>query len=209
MPQKFNPNRMELLKLKKRLRLARRGHKLMKDKFDELMKEFIDLARSTYRLRKVVEDGLLEAYERWSYAFRSHNPDLILSITASLPVNSRVRRKQTRLIGTDVVDYELSIDEEPYFLSIADWSPYFLEGIKESKGLLEKVVMLAGKEESLKNIAMELERTRRRVNALEHILIPQIESQIKQVQMKIDELDRETRTRVVKVKEMLETRKAG
>ncbi|MCX7831543.1 MAG: V-type ATP synthase subunit D [Actinobacteria bacterium] len=209
MPQKkINPNRMELMKLKKRLRLAVRGHKLMKDKFDELLKEFFELAKGVYKKRKIIERKLLEAYGVWARELALHEYDLLPVLSKSISRSIRVQRVVTRRVGTEYISFKTSIEEDLPLIFTFEWSPKIQETLKNSKELVTELIELAGMEISLRNLASEMERTRRRVNALEQVLIPQIESQIKQVQAKLDELDRESRTRVAKVKDMLEKRSA-
>lgn len=194
---------MELLKLKKRLRLAVRGHKLMKDKFDELLKHFYELAKEVYRTRKQLEPELLKAYATWARACYSHEAGLAAETAGKIERELRVRRVHLRRMGVEEVSFEIEKKtvETPFVLY--NWRPEVLETFNNSPELVKKVIHLAARELTLINLAAELERTRRRVNALEQILIPQLEAQIKQVQAKLDELDREARTRVVKVKEML------
>jgi len=201
--KKVNPNRMELMKLKKRLRLAVRGHKLMKDKFDELLRQFYDLAKEVYRKRKQLEPELLKAYATWARAFYSHEAGLAVEIAGKIERELRVKRVPLRRMGVEEVNFEIEEKTAGTPFVFYGWKPEFLETFNNSPELVKKVIQLAARELTLINLATELERTRRRVNALEQIMIPQLETQIKQVQAKLDELDREARTRVVKVKEML------
>lgn len=202
--KKVNPNRMELLKLKKRLRLAVRGHKLMKDKFEELLKEFFELARTTYRKRKDLEEKLLQAYSIWAEGMAAHEGELCRLLSQHLKRNFTVRKEITKKMGTEHVSFKVeTFEETPLYYPLA-WDVKVVETLKRSPELSAEVIELAQMEQTLRNVAEELKKTRRRVNALEYVLIPQIKSQIKQVQNKLDELERESRTRVSKVKEMLE-----
>lgn len=204
--RRINPNRMELMKLKKRLRIAVRGHKLMKDKFDELLKVFLELSKETYLKRRRLEKELLRAYSVWSKSIAVHESELPIYLAQSVPVTLRVKKVTEKKAGAEVVKFIPEFSDKHSLLLPFAWDPSVLEAFKLSRKLVAELLELASMELSLKNLADEMEKTRRRVNALEQILIPQIESQIKSVQMKLDELDREARTRVVKVKEMIESR---
>lgn len=206
--KKINPNRMELMKLKKRLRLAVRGHKLMKDKFDELLKEFLELSKSVYSKRKILEQKLLKAYSIWAKEIALHEYDLCYILSKTVSRSLRIEKIVTKRVGTEYVSYKTNIEEDLPLIFTLEWGSKIQETMKKSKELVIELIELAGMEISLKNLASEMERTRRRVNALEQVLIPQIKSQIKQVQSKLDELDRESRTRIAKVKDMLEKRSA-
>lgn len=195
---------MELLKLKKRLRLAVRGHKLMKDKFEELLKEFFELAKTTYKKRKDLEERLLQAYSVWAEGIASHEGELCTLLSKNLKRNFVVKKETLKKMGTEHVNFKVEILEEKPLYYPLEWDSRVVETVRRSPELSAEVIELAGMEQTLRNVAEELKKTRRRVNALEYILIPQIKSQIKQVQSKLDELERESRTRTSKVKEMIE-----
>lgn len=208
MPGRINPNRMELMKLKRRLRLARRGHKLMKDKFDELLKRFMESADESIRIRELVEESLLQGYELLSYVKASHEEGVLESLFENLPVTARVEVEETKTVGVSTVKMRGIIEGNPFVFNLPDFSLKIEDLIKHSEEVFYEVVRLAELEHNLYLIAREMERTRRRVNALEQVLIPQLEGLIKTIALKLDEIDRETRTRVMKVKEMLEAQRS-
>lgn len=208
MPGRINPNRMELMKLKRRLRLARRGHKLMKDKFDELLKRFMETADESIRMRELVEESLLQGYELLSYVKASHEEGVLESLFENLPVTARVEVEETKTVGVSTVKMRGIIEGNPFVFNLPDFSLKIEDLIKHSEEVFYEVVRLAELEHNLYLIAREMERTRRRVNALEQVLIPQLEGLIKTIALKLDEIDRETRTRVMKVKEMLEAQRS-
>ncbi len=208
MPGRINPNRMELMKLKRRLRLARRGHKLMKDKFDELLKRFMEIADESIRIRELVEESLLQGYELLSYVKASHEEGVIESLFEKLPVTSRVEIEETKTVGVSTIKMRGIIEGDPFIFNLPDFNLKIEDLIKHSEEVFYEVVRLAELEHNLYLIAREMEKTRRRVNALEQVLIPQLEGLIKTIAMKLDEIDRETRTRVMKVKEMLEAQRS-
>lgn len=200
--KKINPNRMELMKLKKRLKLAVRGHKLMKDKFDELLKEFFEIAKMAYKKRKKLEKMLMENYNLWAKAYAAHEQGLVSVLASRLKRSLMVKRIASKRVGTEYISFKVEFKDEGRLCNYLDWDENISEVLERTPSLVAELVELAGIEQTLKNLAEEMEKTRRRVNALEQILIPQIESQIKQVQGKLDELEREARTRTAKVKEM-------
>lgn len=204
MPRRINPNRMELLRLKKRLALARRGHKLMKDKFDELLKEFMEIVKETLDTRKRVNDMLLSGYLRVSEIMSAHENRLVGLLFENLPIETRLESKVFSRVGVKLKEFDIDFKKHDFYITSTDWHPEIYEQIDNSKQAVEKLIELSGLEHNVYTIAEEMEKTRRRVNALEQVLIPQLEQQIRQVTMKLEEMDREARTRVMKVKEMLE-----
>ena len=170
-----NPTRMMLTTLKKKLATATRGHKLMKDKRDELMKGFLELARENKELRGRVEAALAEVYESFSVAsaVMSHE---VLEEALMFP------KQGVELAGT-------SGELDSAIRSMAEVFPIMLE--------------LAAKEKEAAMLAAELERTRRRVNALEYVKIPQLQMTIRYIVMKLDENERGNQTRLMKVKDMI------
>lgn len=208
MPRKVNPNRMELLKLKKRFRLARRGHKLMKDKFDALLKEFLELANTAYSLREKFESSLERDYQFFVNVIAEHDLGLVESVFKNLPIAAFVEITPRKQVGVSLVSMTGAIGGDAYLFNLSDFSPMIVDVIERSHKAFNELVKLAETEHNVKLLAAEMERTRRRVNALEQVLIPQLEAQIKAVSMKLEEMDRESRTRVMKVKEMLEAQRA-
>ncbi len=201
---KVNPNRMELLKLKKRLQIARRGHKLLKDKLDELMKYFLDVLNEMGELRKVVERELNEYY-LFSTLTWVRAPEGVLEESLSPPpLSFEVEEKKKIVLNLPLPRFEVKEKEEKLTYSLFS-SPLALDkSIKKIQEILPDLFKLAALEKSLFLLAEEIEKTKRRVNALENTVIPALEETIKYITMKLDEMDRETRTRLMKIKEMLE-----
>lgn len=204
---KVNPNRMELLKLKKRTVIAKRGHKLLKDKLDELMKRFLILVQRNRELRQSVEEKLLSAYQLFAFS-RAESQKGVLEEALSFPhMKTEVEVTVAKALNVDIPQFSLqetgtfdcySLSATPAGLDNALWV------LSEA---LQELVWLAELEKTVEVLAKEIEKTRRRVNALEHILIPQLESTIKFVSAKLDEIERDARTRVMKIKEMVNEEK--
>lgn len=205
--KQVNPNRMELLRLKKQLVTARRGHKLLKDKRDELMRQFLDLIRANRVLRLKVEQLIAAA-----------NQDMLLARAvmdnASLETALMAGKESLTL---DIDTRNIMSVNVPIFASLFDVSgeieglPY---GLASTAGELDQAILalheafpvmleLAEVEKSAQLLADEIEKTRRRVNSLEYILIPELISQIRSITMKMDENERGNLTRLMKVKDMI------
>ena len=202
-----NPTRMMLTTLKKKLATATRGHKLMKDKRDELMKGFLELARENKELRGRVEAALAEVYESFSVAsaVMSHE---VLEEALMFPkqgVELSVGGKNVMSVDVPVFDFKTTADDQ------TDIFPYGYVGtsgeldsaIRSMAEVFPIMLELAAKEKEAAMLAAELERTRRRVNALEYVKIPQLQMTIKYIVMKLDENERGNQTRLMKVKDMI------
>lgn len=197
-----NPTRMELKKLKARLNTATRGHKLLKDKSDEMVRRFSSLIRKNKRLRDEVERELSETLRRFSVA-RSVTPAYRAEAAFSMPSAGMEAECGTMsVMGVEVPKIEL-IDEKrsdglPYayaeITSEADFSVF------KATALLPKMVELAETEKTVRMLADEIERNKRRVNALEYVMIPQLEETIKYIKSKLDENERAAVIRLMKVK---------
>jgi len=198
-----NPNRMELSRLKKRLTVAKRGHKLLKDKQDALIKAFLDLAREIKVLREEAEAELAECYRSFLLARAQTLPAMLeqaLMITGT-KVNLSVRYKN--VMSVVVPEYEVEQTGNILNYGLAT-SPGSLDvALERFSKVIPKLISLAAKEKSLNLMAAEIERTRRRVNALEHVLIPSFAETIHYIKMKLDEQERATLSRLMRVKEIV------
>ncbi len=202
-----NPTRMELTNLKRKLVTARRGHKLLKDKRDELMRRFLDMVRENKALRVEVEEGIKEANIAMSVA-RCVMSDGALDVALMLPTQEmqlEVSEKNVMsvLIPEFDVKFKTANENDIYSYGFADTSGDLDTAVKALSDIMPKMIRLAEIEKSCSLMADEIEKTRRRVNALEHVMIPQYEETIKYITMKLDENERSTTTRLMKVKDMM------
>lgn len=202
-----NPTRMMLTALKKRLKTATRGHKLMKDKRDELMKEFLELARENGRLRQEVEKGLQEVYKNFTVASAIMSQE-VMEESLMFPkqgVILEVGNKNIMSVDVPVFSFKTTAEDPtnifPY--GFARTSGELDNSISELSELFPLLLDLAAKEKETALLAAELEKTRRRVNALEYVMIPQLQTTIKYITMKLDENERGNQTRLMKVKDMM------
>lgn len=197
-----NPTRMELKKLKARLSTAVRGHKLLKDKSDEMIRRFTVILREDAALRREVEKELAETLKQFSVA-RSVTPSYSAETAFAMPsVAVKADCSTKSIMGVDVPKVELieekRSDSLPYaFSEITSEADYSVERISK---LLPKLIKLAETEKAVRLLADEIERNKRRVNALEYIMIPQLKETIKYIRDKLDENERAAIVRLMKVK---------
>ncbi len=202
-----NPTRMELTRLKARLTTARRGHKLLKDKRDELMKQFLDIIRDNRRLRLNVEEALKKVHNSFTVASAIMSPEMLeqalLYPKQSVSLNMTV--KNIMSVNTPIYDIksqsENSSDIYPY--GFAQTSSQLDDALTELSQVFDDMLMLAQVEKTVQLLAAEIEKTRRRVGALEFVMIPQLEETIRYITMKLDENERGNLTRLMKVKDMM------
>lgn len=206
---RVNATRMELNRLKKRLKMAERGHKLLKDKRDELIRQFLILVRKNKDLREEIEKQLSDAFARFLLA-RAVMPEEFLEEALMYPTR-RVSLEISRQNIMSVYAPKFSwVEEEPqgegagiYPYGFVDTSAELDESIETLSAILPKLLELAEVEKAVKLLADEIEKTRRRVNALEYVLIPKLEETIKYITMKLDENERGALTRLMKIKDVV------
>lgn len=202
-----NPTRMELTKLKRKLATATRGHKLLKDKRDELMRQFLDLVRENKTLREKVEKGILASNKNFVLA-RSAMPDEVLNVALMSPRQEIYLESGTRnVMSVEIPQFEYKTktpdENDIYPYGFAFTSSDLDDAVKSLQDILPDMLRLAEIEKSCQLMAAEIEKTRRRVNALEHVMIPEMKENIKFIIMKLDENERSTQIRLMKVKDMM------
>lgn len=204
-----NPTRMELTKLKKRLTTATRGHKLLKDKQDELMRRFIDMIKKNNELRKDVEKELEGSFKDFLMASAVMSPEFLEEAVAypKESISVDVKKQNIMSVNVPVFDFKRKLEGDkgsifPY--GFANTSAELDGAIEKLYGILPKLLELAKVEKACQLMADEIEKTRRRVNALEYMTIPQLQETIRFIQMKLDENERSTVTRLMKIKSMME-----
>lgn len=201
------PTRMMLTSLKRRLKTAVRGHKLLKDKRDELMKGFLAVARENGRLRKEVEEHLVTIYRNFGMASAITSWE-VMGESLMFPkqgVELSVNTKNIMSVEVPVFKFKTTAEDPtdifPY--GYARTSGDLDNSVSELSEVFPLLLDLAAKEKETVLLAAELEKTRRRVNALEYVVIPRLQVTIKYIQMKLDENERGNQTRLMKVKDMM------
>lgn len=198
-----NPTRMELLKLKKRLILARRGHRLLKDKQDELMRNFLSLIEEIKELRLTVEIELFQAYGSFLIARLTMGKEFLDEALMFSQLETNLEVTYVPLMNLRIPRYRLNIEGDYFSYGLLTTSMELDRALKRYRELIPKMVELAEKERELEMLSYEIEKTRRRVNALEHILIPNIFETISYISMKLEELERSNLTRLMKIKDIV------
>lgn len=205
MRMQVNPTRMELSKLKKQLVVAQRGHKLLKDKQDELIKKFIEMVKQNKELRESVEEDLKAAFKNFTMA-RGQMPQEVLEESLMIPsakATIDVGKVNIMSVNVPVIDIHKEEGGNIYPYGLATTSAELDSAIFILSGVMEKMLKLSEIEKSCQLMADEIEKTRRRVNALEHVMIPSMEETIKYITMKLDENERSNITRLMKIKDMV------
>ncbi|MBE7087748.1 MAG: V-type ATP synthase subunit D [Clostridiales bacterium] len=203
-----NPTRMELKKLKARLKTAERGHKLLKDKTDEMVRRFSIIIKENKRYRDDVESDVSVVLKQFSSA-RSVISKARIGLAFAMPVSSLdFECKKGNIMSVQVPEFEISEGKGsttlPY--AVSDLTSEADYAVKMAGDVLVKLLRLAELEKSVQMLAEEIEKSKRRVNALENIMIPNLKETISYISMKLEENDRSSRTRLMKVKSMLEER---
>lgn len=194
---------MELLRLKKRAVLAQKGHKLLKEKRDGLMQEFLELVREVKELRENVDEKLANALHRFTLAQAAMDPQAVrmVSLLELQKVTAAVAEKN--VMGVKIPDFETTYEESNEKYINWETSPELDIAMYDFREVLPLLLKLAAKEKAAELMAQEIEKTRRRVNALEHVLIPQQKQTIKYISMKLEEQGRAAIITTMKVKESI------
>ncbi|SFN53726.1 MULTISPECIES: V-type ATP synthase subunit D [Proteiniclasticum] len=204
-----NPTRMELTKLKARLVTASRGHKLLKDKQDELMRRFIEMIRRNKALRENVEKELIEVFKEFLVSSAIMSPEFLEEAVA-IPkeeITVDIRQKNVMSVNVPVMNFVRKLQDDPgsiYPYGYAQTSSELDDAISRLYAIMPQLLELAEVEKSCQLMADEIEKTRRRVNALEYRTIPELKETIKFIRMKLDENERGTITRLMKVKDIIQ-----
>jgi len=202
-----NPTRMELTNLKRKLLTARKGHKLLKDKRDELMRQFLELVKENKQLRIKVEEGIRKANMHMSLACSTMSEE---SVAVALMMQSQsmsVKIRDKNIMSVIVPEYspvfKASQTDGMYSYGFAFTSSDLDDAVSALSDIMPDMLRLAEVEKTCQLLAAEIEKTRRRVNALEHVMIPDYTDTIKFITMKLDENERSTTARLMKIKDMM------
>lgn len=203
----INPTRQELNRLKNRLRTSVRGHKLLKDKRDELMKQFMDVVRENRALRKRVEESLMRAHGAFTVAAALMSPEMLEQSLLYPKQSVELDMTFQNIMSVDVPQYQFRTSSqdpgEVYPYGFAQTSGELDDAVDALSRVLSDMLRLAEIEKTSQLLAEEIEKTRRRVNALEYVKIPEMQANIKYITMKLDENERSNTIRLMKVKDMI------
>ncbi|SER43910.1 V/A-type H+-transporting ATPase subunit D [Granulicatella balaenopterae] len=200
------PTRMELSKLKQRLVVSKRGHKLLKDKQDELMRQFIELIRKNNELRDSVEERLIAGMKSFVLAKATLNEAFIEELVAIPPQSVTLDLSEKNIMSVYVPEMNFTVEEQnkesDFKYGYLNSNSEIDESVDQIEDVLEDLLLLTEIEKTCQLMADEIEKTRRRVNALEYRMIPQLEETIYYIEMKLEENERASITRIMKVKDM-------
>jgi V/A-type H+/Na+-transporting ATPase subunit D len=198
-----NANRMNLLNLRKRQVIARKGHKLLKDKQDMLMRDFKEIIEEIRGMRANTEQILIEALRKFTLATGGMTKEEIEGTFVVPASRAEVQIKTQRVLNLRVPKFEVQFSGEGISYSLYNTSSELDIATENMAEALKLLIKLAETEKKLEMLAQEIDTTRRRVNALEYVLIPDIRDTIKYIQMKLEELDRGNLSRLMKVKKII------
>ncbi|NLP05339.1 V-type ATP synthase subunit D [Candidatus Fermentibacteria bacterium] len=207
MPIQARATRMELLQLRKRTALARRGHKLLKDKLDELMRQFKILIAEYMGARQHLERELENAYREFLVARASMRSAALYDALRYPGAVARVSTTTRRVMNLTLPVFIVTVEGSFLNYGMFDTTPELDHSLEVYARVLPAIVRLAGQEKAIGLLAAEIDRTRRRVNALEYILIPELEQTVATIRLKLEEIERGNLTRLMKVKKMAEGRR--
>ena len=203
----ITPTRMVMNQMKDRLRTAIRGHKLLKDKRDEEMRQFLEIVRRNQELRIKVEEGLSAAFASMSIASALMSPEMLEQslLYTKQKLEISVSYKNTMSVKTPIYSFR-GVNKEhdamfPY--GFAQTSGELDDALEKMYSVFEAMLELAQVEKTMQLLAADIEKTRRRVNALEYNMIPQLQENIRYISMKLSENESSTKVRLMKVKEMV------
>ena len=198
-----NPNRMELSRLKKRLAVAKRGHKLLKDKQDALIKAFLERARAGKELREAVEKELAECYGTFVLSRAQTTPEILEQALIFPGAESKLSVDWHNVMSVMIPEYNVKQEGNPVNYGFVNVPLLLDAALEQFSKLILRLLELAAEEKAIRLMAGEIERTRRRVNALEYVMIPELTENIKYITMKLAENENSTMVRLMKVKEMV------
>lgn len=201
-----NPTRMELTRQKKKLVSATRGHKLLKDKRDELVRQFMELIRENMELRVKVEAGLKAANMEFAIARAGMSEEVLNTALMASKKNLEIEQKVKNVMSVEIPEFSVLHElkeKDIYSYGYAFTAGDLDDAVYSLSTVFEDMLKLAEVEKSCQLMAAEIEKTRRRVNALEHVIIPEALDNIKYITMKLDENERSTQIRLMKVKDMM------
>lgn len=203
---RVNPTRMELTKQKKKLLSATRGHKLLKDKRDELVRQFMDLIKENMDLRLKVEKGLKAANMEFAVARAGMSEQVLNTALMATGKTLEIKQQFKNVMSVEIPEFQTKNDikvNDIYSYGYAFTAGDLDDAVYSLSSVFEDMLKLAQVEKSCQLMASEIEKTRRRVNALEHVIIPEALDNIKYITMKLDENERSAQIRLMKVKDMM------
>ena len=198
-----NPNRMELLRLKRRLALAKRGYKLLKDKRDALIQKFIKLVYENRKIREEFEKEMKNCMNSFLISTSAMGYDDLDSTFLFTKRNIKVKTIYQNIMSVQVPQYDIIEEGDLYTFGMKNTSAELDNSINKYKNIVPLMIKMAELDKTIVLLTEEIEKTRRRVNALEYVMIPNLEETIKFITMKLDEMARSNNSAIMRIKEMI------
>jgi len=203
MAKKVNATRMELLRLKRRILLAKKGHKLLKDKLDGLIQKLLEITRAENHLSRQVEDSLVPVFQALAISSGLTSPEKLNAISLESPCKASVGISLQNIMGVKIPKYDLRLEGDPVSYRLSETSAELDRALIDFRAILTDLVKLAELNKAILVLASQIIEIKRRVNALEYILIPELEATIRQIRMKLSEMERSGIVALLKIKEVV------
>ncbi len=203
---RINATRMQLLQQKKKLALAKRGHKLLKDKLDGLVRQILGLVKSYRQLSGLLEQKLIDIFQKLAIASAQISEETLATAVECSKVTTSVNVNIKNLMGVKIPQYELKSQGDPFCYSFPDTPAELDQSLKEFMEILKDLVTLAEQNKTIEVIASTIIEIKRRVNALEYILIPEVSGNVRYIKMRLSEMERENIVSLMKIKDIVRAR---
>ena len=203
-----SPTRMELLKLKKKLSIAQRGHKLLKDKLDEFVRQLLNLVKDLEQLRNDISKDYSSASKYFNFAKNSLFEESVITALSVSNMTLNLETTCRQMLNIKIPQFKITSNQYMRSFGFLHSSIALDISLEKFSLIMEKIILLSEKEKAVQLMADEIQKTRRRVNALEYILIPNIEETIKHITMKLDENERNNQTQLMRIKDVLRAPKS-
>ena len=204
--KRVNTTRMELLRLRRRATLAKKGHKLLKDKLDGLIQRILKIVKEYQALSGQLEKELIDFFQKLALSSAQINPQLLASAASSSTCTTNVEISLTNIMGVKIPKYHLKIEGNPISYGFTDTPAELDQALTQFKEILSNLVKLAELNKALVVMASQIIEIKRRVNALEYILIPELDSAVKLIRAKLSEMERESLVSLMKIKDIVRAR---
>lgn len=197
------PTRQELLKLKNQMRTAKKGHGLLKDKRDGLIKIFLGIIKEALDLRKIVDEQIIKAFEHYAYASAASSNETLESISKNSQATVDISLSKKNIMGVKVPSLDFSVTGDPLCYSMLETTSHLDNAILTLNTLMPDLMKLAELEYTAQLLAEEIEKTRRRVNALEYVIMPRMKKDMKYIQTTLEEMARQQTVGLIKLKQRM------
>ncbi|MDD5382950.1 MAG: V-type ATP synthase subunit D [Candidatus Margulisbacteria bacterium] len=206
MAKRVNATRMELLRLRRRTLLARKGHKLLKDKLDGLIQRLLEIVKARQRLSNILEQELAGIFQQLVLSSAQLSPESLYALVLSRPCTTGVEISIHNIMGVRIPRFELKIEGDPLAYGSVAVPAELDPAISRFREILKDLVKLAEYNKAITVIAAQIIEIKRRVNALEYVLIPELENAVAYIRMKLAEMERSAIVTLLKIKDIVRSR---